>query len=196
MVKDKPELNSLGNKELDKAEKQFEAFDENIKSMTIDRMNIAPKLDVEPQTKLSSREIDKSPHIYLKPSKTISCQEKFNENYRSQYDFDKEMVQFIAENVEIKGDRIELWTKPYAGVPAMFWQVPVNKPVWGPRYLAERIKACQYHRLRMEEHVVGGDELGVGNQYTGQMVVDKIINRLDCNPVTKARSIFMGASSF
>lgn len=196
MTKEKPVLNSLGNKELDKAEQQFDTFNENIKMMTLDRMNIAPKLETEPQTKLSGKQLDKAPHIYLKPSKTVSCQEKFNEDYRQQWDFDKENVQFIAENVEIKGDRIELWTKPYAGVPAMFWQIPVNKPVWGPRYLAERIKACQYHRLKMEEHVTGGDELGAGNKYYGQMVVDTIVNRLDAKPVSVQRSVFMGSTNF
>ena len=61
---------SLGNEELDKAEKQFETFDENIKSMTLDRMNTAPKLDQEAQTKISNRDIDKMKEIYLKPDKS------------------------------------------------------------------------------------------------------------------------------
>jgi hypothetical protein len=194
-MKDKPVLNSLGNKELDKAEQQFETFNENVKSLTIDRMNVAPKLDLEPQTKLSTTDIAKSQRIILKPAKIIGCREKFNEDYRSQYEFDKETVQFIAENKECPGNLIELWTKPYAGVSAMFWQVPPNKPVWGPRYLAERLKACSYHRLRMEEKASqGSDQLG--NQYNGQMVVDNCINRLDAQPVSERKSIFMGAVNF
>jgi hypothetical protein len=194
-MKEKPVLNSLGNKELDKAEQQFEGFNENIKSLTLDRMNVTPKLDVEPQTKLSTNDIAKAQRIYLKPIKTIGCREKFNEDYRGQYEFDKETVQFIAENKECPGNLIELWTKPYAGIPAMFWQIPPNKPVWGPRYLAERIKACSYHRLRMEER--NPQELDhISSATTGQIVVDNCINRLDAQPVSERKSIFMGAVNF
>ncbi len=45
------------NPELQKAEEKFEKFDAEVKEMTMDRMNMAPKPDVEPQTKLSSREV-------------------------------------------------------------------------------------------------------------------------------------------
>ena len=36
--------------ELDKAQEQFDAFDKNIKDLTLDRMNAATKEEVEPQT--------------------------------------------------------------------------------------------------------------------------------------------------
>src|SRR5690242_18260805 len=142
---------SLGNKELDQAEKQFEAFDESIKSMTLDRMNEAPLEEKEPQTNLSQKEIEKSNEIYLKPRRQIGSREKFNENYREEYEFAIEYVRFIAENKEIIGEAIELWTKPFAGMPAQEWVVPVGKPVWGPRHLAERLTACKYHRLVMRD---------------------------------------------
>jgi len=58
-------------KELIKAEEQFQQFDDNIKSLTMDRMNMAPKVEHEPQTKLAQSEIQKKPDIYLKPHKTI-----------------------------------------------------------------------------------------------------------------------------
>lgn len=193
MVKLRPDTNSLGNKELDKAEEQFKAFDENVKSMTLDRMNLTPKKEYEPQTKLSSQDLSKSRDIYLKPAKVVGDSVKFNEDYRQSYEYDKEVVQFIAENLESRGETIELWTKPYAGVPAMFWQVPVNVPVWGPRYLAERIKACYYHRLRMESKTTDSDSLG---QYYGQMAVDTTIPRLDCRPVSTQRSVFFSQSGF
>jgi hypothetical protein len=187
--------NSLAQQELDKAEKQFEAFDENIKSMTLDRMNATTKEEQEPQTKLSNKEIEKSKDIYLKPNKTIGCRDKFNEDYRSQYEFDKQYVQFIAENKEIIGETIEIWTRPYAGMPAEFWKVPTNKPIWGPRYLAEQITRCTYHRLVMQQNVtVGSDHFG--GQYYGSMAVDTTIPRLEARPVSTKKSIFMGASNF
>lgn len=187
-------VSSLAEKELDKAEAQFKEFDDNIKEMTMDRMSQAPKHEVEEQTKISQKDLEKSKDVYLKPKKTISCQEKFNEKFRNQYNFEKEYVQFIAENHEIIGECIEIWTKRFAGQPAEFWEVPVNTPVWGPRYLAEQIKNCNYHRLTMKENVVTSQS-GYGAMY-GQMAVDTTIQRLDARPVNTRKSVFMGAGGF
>lgn len=186
MVK-KPEV-----KELDKVQEQFDSYDKQVKDLTLDRMNMAPKEEVEAQTKISQRDLQKANDIYLKPHKTISSREKFNEDYREKYNFSKEYVQFIAENKEIIGETIEIWTKPYAGMPAEFWKVPTNKPIWGPRYLAEQIHKCTYHRLRMEDRPTSA--AGEGTYY-GTMVVDNKIHRLDAYPVSSRRSIFMGASA-
>jgi len=192
---DKPKAtNSLAEKELDKAEKQLDAFEKNVKDLTLDRMNQAPKQEAEAQTKLSSSDIAKAKDVYLKPKKVIGCKDKFNEDYRKQYEFDKEYVQFIAENKEIIGEAIDLWTKPYAGVPAEEWDVPTNKPVWGPRYLAEQIKRCTYHRLVMQQSVI--TDVNYAGQMYGALAADTIVQRLDAHPVSSKKSIFMGASSF
>jgi hypothetical protein len=187
---------SLAQQEMDNVEKQFEAFDSNVKEMTLDRMNMAPKQEAEQQTKLSSSDIAKSKDIYLKPHKTIACAstDKFNEKFREKYNFDKEYVQFIAENKEIIGETIDIWTRPYGGMPAEEWKVPCNKPVWGPRYLAEQIKRCSYHRLTMQQNVGTGSD-GMG-QYYGALAVDTTVQRLDANPVSTRKSIFMGANNF
>jgi hypothetical protein len=184
---------SLAEKEMDKAEDQFKKFDEEVKEMTMDRLNAAPKPDVEPQTKLSQRDIEKSKDIYLKPFSTIGCRDKFNEKYREQYDFAKEYVQFTAENKEIIGETIEMWTRPFAGVNAEFWKIPCNKPVWAPRYVAEQLKKKYYHRLVMQQNVNGSDGNG---QYYGTMAVDTTVQRLDAIPVSSRKSIFMGANAF
>ena len=180
-------------KELEKAAERVDKFEESVKAMTHDRVNEAPKLESEPQTKLSSAEIANSKDIYLKPKRRIEDVKPFNEKYRKEYEYAKEYVKFVAENNEIIGESIILWTKPFAGVPAEEWDVPVNKPVWGPRYLAERIKGCTYHRLRMEDRVTGVDG---STQMFGAMVADHTIHRLDAHPASQAKSVFMGASNF
>lgn len=190
----KPNVNSESEKELEKIEKQFEEFDNQCKELTQDRMNAAPKEDAEPQTKLSSKELEKSKDLYLKPRRTISSKEKFNEKYREDYNFQKEYVKFIAENREIIGENIELWTKPFPGMPAEEWSVPTGKPVWGPRYLAERIKGCQYHRLVMQQNVVT-ESNSMGQMY-GALAVDTTVQRLDALPVNTRKSVFMGVSNF
>lgn len=178
------------NKELEKAQKQFDNFDANVKELTLDRMNMAPKEEQEPQTKLSSREISKSKDIYLNPERSISRREKFNESFREGLNFKKELVQFIAEHKELIGEDIEIWTGPFAGYPVEFWRVPTNKPVWGPRYLAEQIKRKCYHRLVMKDAISSQDGMG---QYYGQLAADTTVQRLDAHPVSSRKSIFMGA---
>lgn len=178
--------------EMQKLEQQFEKFDQNVKELTQDRMNQAPKVEAEPQTKISQVEIEKSKEIRLRPDRSIGSSQKFNEKFREAANFAKEYVQFIAENNETK-DTIEIWTRPYGGMPAEFWKVPVNKPVWGPRYLAEQIKKKYYHRLRMEDRPTNSEG---GMQFYGSMAVDTTIQRLDARPVSNKKSIFMGANNF
>ncbi|HAM53732.1 MAG TPA: hypothetical protein DCP92_24700 [Nitrospiraceae bacterium] len=193
----KPEVSSpAAQKELDKVEKQFNEFNETVQAMTHDRMSQAPKQEVEPQTKLSSKEIEKNNEIYLKPKRTIADVKPFDEKYRAEYNFQKEYVNFIAENREIIGETIEIWTKKFPGQPAEEWNVPVNRPVWGPRYLAERIKECNYHRLSMDESKPIPGQAGGNFSFTGPIVVDSTIQRLDAHPVSQKKSVFMGASGF
>lgn len=199
-VMSKPELsNSYAQRELDKAEQQFEQFNDSVKEMNLDRMNAAPKHEVE-GPRISQKEIDRSKDIYLKPKKTIWAMDPktgkgqpFNEKFRAEYEYRKEMVQFIAEHKELSGDMIEKWTRPYGGLPAEFWEVPTNKPVWGPRYLAEEIKNKSYHKLTMDDRVTGSDGRA---QYFGAIAVESTVQRLDAHSVSQKKSYFMGASGF
>ncbi len=190
----RPKVNSLGDKELNKAEEKFKEFDENIQEMTLDRMNAAPKLEQEPQTKIAQKDLDKCKDIYLKPIRTVGSRESFNEKYREDYNFKKEYVYFTAENKEIIGDALDFWTKPFAGMPAEEWKVPVNTPLWAPRYVAEQIKGCKYHILKMSQtQSTGADGMG---QYYGSMAVQNTVQRLDAIPMEKRRSVFMGSNAF
>jgi len=175
-------------KELDKAEEQFKAFDQNVQSLTVDRMNAAPKEETEMQTKMSAKEIEKANGVYLKPKRTISGRDKFNEKFRKEWEFSKEYVNFIAENKEIIGETIDMWTRPFGGVAAEWWEIPTNKPVWAPRYVAEQLKKCIYHRLKMEDRPTSSEG---GNVYYGSMAVDTTIQRLDAHPVAARKSVFM-----
>ncbi len=180
-------------KELEKVEAQFDEYDRQVKQLTMDQMNKAPKQEVEPQTKIAQKDMDKQKNIYLKPVRTIPDRQKFNERFREQWNFAKEYVHFIAENKEIIGETIEMWTHPYGGVGAEFWQIPCNKLVWAPRYVAEQIARKLYHKLVMQQTVQGQDGMG---QYYGSMVADTTIARFEAKPVSTRKSIFMGAEGF
>lgn len=188
---EKPKMsNSASQREIDKVEVQFEKFDQEVKSMTLDRMSSAPKDESsEQQTKMSQREAQRAKEITLKPDRFLSDNQKFNEKFREDWEFDKQYVNFIAEHKEIQGDTIEMWTHPYGGKGAEFWKIPSGKPVWGPRYLAEQIKKCSYHRLKMqEERIQSQDHMGT---WTGTLTVDTTVQRMDAYPVGQKRSVFV-----
>ena len=190
---EKPKLNASAQKELDRAEKQFDQFEQEVKTLTQDVSVRGPIKEAEPQTKLSQKEIEKMNGLQLKPDKWVSDNQKFNERFREDWNFQKEMVNFIAENIECKGDTIEIWTHPFGGVGAEFWKVPVNKPVWGPRYLAEQIKKNGYNRMVMTNTTTNVDGHGT---YYGGLAVDSFVKRIDANPVAQRKSVFMGSGGF
>ena len=185
------------SKELQEAAEKFDKFDEQVTSLKLDPLNKEAAKETELQSdvmKISQKEKERKGDIYLKPVKTIGCREKFNENFRDDYNYAKELVRFEAENVEIIGETIDVWTRAFPGVPAEEWLVPTNVPVWGPRYLAEQLTKCNYRRLKMEEKtIVGADHMG---SYQGQMVVDNTIQRLNARPAVEKKSVFMGSRGF
>lgn len=190
-MKERPKVSTTGDRELDRLDKQFQDFDENVKSMTLDRMNMAPKEEKEQQTKLSTREAQRADARILKPARSISDGQKFNEKFKTEREYLEQPVRFIAENNEVIGETIEFWTHPFGGMPAEFWQVPANKPVIAPRYVPEQIKRCTYHRLVMQDQVTASDGYG---QYYGSMAVDTIKQRLDAHPVSERKTTFMSGS--
>lgn len=191
---DRPKIStSSSEKELDKVEEQFKDFDNQVKELTHDRMRLIPKTEYEPQTKISQHDLDKYPGIYLKPSNFVADVNPFNEKFRKSYEYDKEYVQFIPENVECRGDIIEIWTKPYRGVPAEFWKVPSNTAVWAPRYLKDQLQRKFHHKLEMKESSESSNYTGssqYGRHY-GKIVADTTIQRLDAREVSTKKQFSM-----
>lgn len=185
----KPKVSKKSQEALDRAEAQFNEFNDSIKEMSNTVPSASMAQEEEPQTKLSQNQIRNAKDIYLKPEKTITDRNPFNEKFRDDYNYYKEYVQFIAEHKEIQGDDIETWTKKFRGVPAEFWRVPTNKPVWGPRYLAEQIASRNYRRLMMDESKATGTN-AVGVTY-GQLQVESIKKRMDAIPVSSRKSVFV-----
>lgn len=178
-----PHVNCDGDKELRKVDEQISTLNDEIKSPDLSARAVLPEVQAEPQTRMSSREIKNSDAIYLKPLRSISSKEKFNEKYRDAHTRGWEYVQCIVENKEIIGESVETWTKKFAGDPAHFWKVPTNKPVFIPRLLAEQLASCKYSRLKMqadERQITTSD--GVGT-YIGALQYEETVKRIECTPV-------------
>lgn len=179
------------SKEIDKLEQNVAQFENQIKDLTAERpLNIKSE-EYEPP-KVSQKQIDSS-DLYIKPTRWIADNQKFNPRFEKEWEYRKEYVHCILVHNESRGDLIEFWTHPFGGKGAEFWQVPSDKPVWIPRYAAEQLTKCKYHRLRMEE----GKTRSADNMatYYGQMVADTVIQRLDATPINNKKSMFMGAAA-
>ena|SRR5271156_557390 len=187
----KPILNSSSaQQELDKIEKQFDEQEKDIKDLNLDRSDISAK--EYPEHRISQKEISDAQDIYIKPKRTISSREKFNEDFREAYNRAKEYVKYTVQHEECKGETIEFWTKPFPGMPAEEWNVPSGKPVWIPRYVADKLEnGCTYHRLRTEDRPTNKEG---SYTYFGNMVVDDIIHRISARPATNRRNISMSSS--
>lgn len=177
----RPKVNSESQKQLDQADDQFKAFSEQISSFSSVDQKAASE-ETEPQTKLSKREAKKMDAPYIEPERSVACshKEKFNEKYRKDWERGWERVKCIVENNEIIGEKVPVWTKKFAGDPYHFWQVPVNKPIYIPRLLAEQLAACKYRRLIMQDAPTSNVD---GMQFYGSMSVESVKNRIDARPI-------------
>lgn len=182
----KPKVNSEGQKELDKAQENFDNFSEQVKSFN----SFDPSASVEDkdeQTKISRKEAKQVDAPYLKPVRSVNrtnydkSKTYFDEKHRSLRDRDWEYVKCIVENYEIIGEAVEVWTGKWGCDPTHYWRVPVNKPVWIPRHLAEQLAKCQYHRLVMDDSTIR--EQSYIGAITGGIVVDVVKQRIDARPV-------------
>ena len=64
---------------------------------------------------ISNKQMSSSKDVYLKPKRTISSKEKFNEDFREEYNFKKEYVYFSAYHSELIGQPIEIQDAPHDG---------------------------------------------------------------------------------
>lgn len=185
-----PKVNSDSQKELNKAQDKFDSFQEEMRKFNPLDVS-APVQEVEPQTRLSTREANKMDAAYLKPIRSISrtnfqnskidSRTFWDEKNRKARDEDWEYVKCIVENYEIIGEAVEVWTAKWGCDPAHFWRVPVNKPIMIPRHLAKQLSKCQYHRLVMDGNAtIEQNHMGT---ITGGIIADVVKNRIDARPV-------------
>lgn len=181
---DKPKVDSKGQQELQNAADSIQSFETQLKSFHSDVAAMAPAIeDFEPQTKLSMREMASIGPEIMKPARSIGAKERFNETFRGEWEEKKKYVKCIVENYEIQGEMVELWTKGFPGVPCEFWQLPTNKPIAVPKYVAERVAGCKYHVLQMEDSVTQHTQNG---KMYGTLVARNSRQRLDARPCGNA----------
>lgn len=188
----KPRVNEKGANELRKADDQFQELQQDFKetiNSAIERKISIPECvpDHDARQSMSVRNSQDVP--VLKPLKSISDKAKFNEKYRKDWERGWEYVKAIVQNYEIIGESVECWTHKFAGDPAHFWRVPVNKALMMPRLLAEQLAECKYHRIVMDEKCHTASD---GLTFFGAVQAVEVRQRIGAQIIPDTKTVAVG----
>ena len=169
-------------KEIDRLDAEFKAKSEQMSNLTQEEINKAPLKEVEPQTKLSQAQIKELDAPKIVPSRTKKANGKKKPEQDSLRKRAWEYIKVICENNEIFQEPLKFWYKPMiGGEDCHYWEIPVGRPVYIPRHVAEHIRSRKYHRLVMQEEMtVEHTQFG---EMRGKMVATETRQRLDCRVV-------------
>ena len=171
-------------RELDRAAKEFDAFDAQVKKLGQDpHADLAlPVQEEEGQTQLTDKQAKKADALYLKPIRSMEGKRSEpNPKFERAHKRGWEYVKCIVENKEIIGESIKVWTKAFTQDPAHQREDPVNTPVYIPRLLAEQLAKCAYTQMKIEENTTR--EISGGISQYGVMVAESRKQRIECRPV-------------
>lgn len=175
----KPQLDKVTAKGLENVEK----LSEQMSSLTQEEIKKAPMANEEPVMLLSKEEIAAYDAPVIQPSRSFPTKSKPNPKEAKERRRGWEYVKCIAENLEIINEKIEFWHNKFLGDPCYFWEVPVNKPIYLPRFIAEHLSTRHYHRFTMADR--SGREFTEPGATAGdeRLVVKETRHRLNCRSV-------------
>jgi len=181
-------LESEKNKEIEKVDLQIDALTQQMSALDQDTINKAPIRETEPQTLMTKAQEKYTDAPVIKPTKSMSAVGKPIPKQAKARKEGWEYVKVIAEHNELIGENIELWINPFAGDPCSYWEIPTNKPIYIPRFLAEHLATRNYHRLKMQDRpatqlTAEMHSDGMASQPSGQFVAKETIRRIDCRRV-------------
>lgn len=163
-------------RELDRVEEQISSYEEKINSLEPASLTTDKPIETAPQTQISKKQIEMTDAPWIRPSKTFSSRAKPLPQLEADRKRAWEYVKVIAENKEIQGEMIEFWLLKFPGDSHCYWQVPVNRPIYVPRMVAEHLASRNYTRWRMRDP--NSDE--VPDPTNPQNTVKEVHRRIDC----------------
>lgn len=157
----KPQLSSgKAQQEIDRVEAQLDAAKEAIDNLSIDKIESeAPQAEeLEQQTKISKKQEREYDAPVIKPFSSEPSPGMRNPKFQEvikrcakKTAKAKELVRVIVENNEVIGETVEAWIGTLPGEPVTRWIVPVNMPIYIPRFVAEHLASRKYHRIKMAD---------------------------------------------
>ena len=148
--------------------------EQSLKELTVDKINETPDVELEPQTKLTNRQLaDSLGCKYIEPLSKLKAIGTLPEKLRKQHARDWEYVKGIYENINEIGQAITFSLCLYPGDPDCVWKIPANTPVYVPRMVANHLENVQqYHTFSHVEKApnqLAVDEFTDEFQVTGTM---------------------------
>ena len=145
----------------------------------------APEVEQQPAVEMSYKDFKATDAPVITFSRAFAAPGKPNPKCEAERRRGWQYVKCICENFEVFGETIELWQCRWPGDPHSFWQVPVNKPIYLPRFVAEHLASRKYHRFKMEDrnqYLVAQETMnGIGTSDVAQtMVARETHKRLGC----------------
>ena len=174
--------------ELDKVEGQIANIQENILSASPAAIEAkAPEPSNDRIWDLSYREFKAADAPKITYTRMFAPASKPNPRCEAERKRGWEYVKCQCENFEIIGEKIEMWLCKWPGDPYTYWEIPVGKPIYLPRWVAEHLSTREYRRLVMSDRntsLIHSEVEGSGmSQPTHQMTSVEVRKRLGCRSV-------------
>ncbi|HEX5553450.1 MAG TPA: hypothetical protein VFX43_09400 [Chitinophagaceae bacterium] len=167
-------------KELESAAIAATKMQEQMSALTQDAMQSAPLHEVEAQTKMTKKQVEEYDAPVIRATKSMPSTGKALPQEAQAREDGWKYIKCIAENNEVVGEMIEFWYKKFSGDPIYFWQVPVNKPIYLPKHVAQHISDRKYHVMKMQSKPI--HEVAFGEPMD-RLVCQETRRRLDCRSV-------------
>ena len=170
-------------KEVEKIDLQMDATQANLAQINVDTK---PDIFQErKETPLTQKELH-SDAPYIKPSRRMAAVSKPKPEQEKLRKAAWEYIKCIVENYELRSESVDFWyTPPLSGEDTCEWIVPVNRPIYLPRMVAEHLATRSYNRIVMQDasHKFSG-ESRMGAQITPtELIAVERRRRIDCRPL-------------
>lgn len=140
-------------KETEKLVKGVANLQEDLNSLTVDKINETAVSEPEVEIQLTMKQKAASEHCkYIEPKRSMKALGKLPEKLKAQHSKDWEYVKGIYENYIVSGESVSFWLCLYPGDPDCLWEIPANTPVYVPRMVAKHLEEVQkYHTFDFKE---------------------------------------------
>lgn len=168
------------NKELEQAIVNSDKMREDMSKITMDAVAGVPLAETDVQTKMTKKQIEEYDAPVIKPSKSMPSTGKPLDKEKAMREDGWKYIKVIAENNEVVGERVDFWHKKFAGDPIYYWEIPVNKPIYVPKHIAQHLSERKYHVFKMQDRSREGLQHG---DYAQSLICQETRRRIDCRSV-------------
>lgn len=137
-------------KDLENIAKKTAELTEEMSQLTVDKINeIAPEPTLDELKLTAKQKASDEGVIFVEPKRKFKGLGKLPEKLKREHARAWEYVKGIYENYVVNNEPVRFWHNgDFPGDPDCLWEIPSNKPVYVPRFIAKHLEECQkYHQF-------------------------------------------------